>query len=64
MKIKLTSSVFIHGKGSFPMGTMAEVTDDIALGLIQNKRAVAVEQNEEKEVKPKTTRKKVKKEVE
>lgn len=62
MKIKLESSVYIQGQGSFPLGSVADVDNKVANELIKVGRAVKFEQEEETE-KPKATKKKVKKEV-
>lgn len=62
MKIKLKSSVYIQGYGSYPLGSIADVDNAIANDLIKVGRAVKVE--EEKVEKPKTVKKKVKKEGE
>ena len=62
MKIKLRSSVYIHGYGSYPLGSIADVDNAIANDLIKVGRAVKVE--DEKVEKPKTVKKKVKKEGE
>lgn len=61
MKIKLKSSAYIQGYGSFPLGSVAEVDSKIANELIKVGRAVKLE--EEETEKPKTPKKKVKKEV-
>lgn len=60
MKIKLQSSAYIKGYGSFPLGSVAEVDAKIADELIKVGRAVKFEEETEK---PKTPKKKVKKEV-
>ncbi len=60
MKIKLESSAYIQGYGSFPLGSVAEVDSKIANELIKVGRAVKIEEETEK---PKTPKKKVKKEV-
>lgn len=60
MKIKLKSSAYIQGYGSFPLGSVAEVDSKIANELIKVGRAVKFEEEIEK---PKTPKKKVKKEV-
>lgn len=62
MKIKLKSSVYIQGYGSYPLGSIADVNNAIANDLIKVGRAVKVE--DEKVEKPKTVKKKVKKEGE
>lgn len=62
MKIKLKSSVYIQGYGSYPLGSIADVDNAIANDLIKVGRAVKVE--DEKVEKPKTVKKKVKKEGE
>ena len=62
MKIKLKSSVYIQGYGSYPLGSIADVNNAIANDLIKVGRAIKVE--DEKVEKPKTVKKKVKKEGE
>lgn len=61
MKIKLTSSMYIMGIGSLAFGEEVELNEELSKSLIKNGRAVQIMEDENP--KPKTVKKKTKKEA-
>lgn len=62
MKIKLKSSMYIQGKGSFPYGSIVEFEDNFCLDLVKLERAELIDEPVKTE-EPKVTKKRSKKEI-